>query len=67
MYTINVSEYGDLFTVEDFCKFVKSGSIINYDGTGYPVRDGKECREEINCCRLEDIPKDATHIAWYNK
>jgi hypothetical protein len=30
----------DVYTVEEFKEFVKSGMFIDYDGYGHPVKDG---------------------------
>ena len=58
----------DVYTVNQFRKAVKSGSFIDYDGFGYPVKEKKaDTSIIIKPSRLIDIPKDATHIVWYNK
>ena len=71
----NTNQYGggpddedDVYTVEEFKEQVKNGSFIDYDGFGHPVKDRKADRSiDIKPSRLERIPKDTTHIVWYNR
>lgn len=59
----------DVYTIEGFLDNVRVRAFINYDGFGYPVKDGK-CDPSI-CIKPSTaentIPKDATHIVWYNR
>ena len=58
----------DVYTVEEFRARVKDGSFIDYDGIGKPVKDGlADIETWVKPSKLEDIPKDATHIVWYNR
>jgi hypothetical protein len=66
-YDTPVPEYADVMTVEDFRQSVRSGAFIDYDGFGHPVRDGLEARISVRPSTVASIPKDATHIAWYNR
>lgn len=67
-YNNPVPEYADLMTVEDFKNCVEVGGFKDYDGFGFPVKDGKEDDDLfILPSRLHEIPEDATHIAWYSK
>ena len=54
--------------IEEFIAQVKMGAFIDYDGFGYPVKD-KLADESIviKPSRIDQIPKDATHIVWYNR
>ena len=66
-----------IFSVEEFVQTVISGGIIDDDGFGYPVKNGKYAvgrnigmsgehivlPSKISTC----IPSDATHIIWYDK
>jgi hypothetical protein len=53
----------DLYHVDTWKEVVKEGSIVNYDGFGYWVKDGFKSRDEVF-----STPKlDATHVVWYNK
>lgn len=59
---------GDLMTVERFKENVSWGGFIDYDGHGYPVVDGKVLRKIIvQPSTVDQIPKEATHIMWYNR
>lgn len=58
----------DVYTVEGFRNIVGFGGFIDYDGFGYPVKNGLS--DEKICIypsRLKDIPDDATHIVWFNR
>jgi hypothetical protein len=58
----------DVYTVEQFRHFCEKGMFIDYDGFGYPVKDGLADEAiEIKPSRLSAIPADATHIVWYNR
>jgi hypothetical protein len=59
----------DVYTVEEFLDHCDNGSFIDYDGFGFPVKD-KLSDESIwvkPSNAKETIPKDATHIVWYNR
>lgn len=62
-YSGEVYEFADVFTVEDWESAVNEGLFIDYDGSGYWVKDGKSSRDEV----FSTFPLDATHVAWYNK
>lgn len=59
----------DVYTVEEFLKYVKTGAFIDYDGFGYPVKDGKAAPGVwIKPSQApESIPSNATHIVWFNR
>lgn len=56
----------DIMTVEEFLNEFEFG--YNSDGTAYPMKDGLE---DIDAAFSKDclwrLPKDATHVSWYNK
>lgn len=59
----------DVYTVKEFRGQVESGGFIDYDGFGYPVKDGF-ANESITIkpsTLEEDLPIDATHIVWFNR
>jgi hypothetical protein len=57
-----------IMTVEDFIASVRDGSLIDYDGYGNPMKEGRiDPRCYVSPSNLNSIPEDATHIAWYNK
>lgn len=67
-YIDDVPDYGDLMTVREFIENVYNGLFVDGDGFGNPVRNGlvnNLC--EIPPSRLDKIPKNATHIIWFNK
>lgn len=67
-YNEELPEYGDLMTVKEFIEACKYNSFIDYDGIGCPVKDGKMSDKLIYPSRYkEDLPKDATHIMWFNR
>ncbi len=63
IYGEDVSDYADIFTVKEWEEAVEEGWFGDYDGSGYWVKDGKECGDEV----FSSPPLDATHVAWYNK
>jgi len=67
-YTDPLPDFGDLMTMADFLDHCKNQYLVDYDGTGHPVRDKKMMWSlTIKPSRLKMIPKDATHIMWFNK
>lgn len=69
-YTTPIEEDEDVYTIKDFISACKSGAFIDYDGMGSPAKDGKkDARPEmwIQPSGIDSIPKDATHIVWYNR
>lgn len=67
-----------LLSVAEYLQMVAAGELIDYDGMGYPVRDGMYA--EPWSCDLEGwpewikpsdgdrlIPNDATHVLWFNR
>ena len=80
MYTVSVTfsstnNYGrtldiedDVYTIEEFLNCVKCGAFIDYDGFGFPVKDKLADESiEVKPSKIDKIPKDATHIVWYNR
>lgn len=58
----------DVYTVKEFIEKVKTSSFIDYDGYGYPVKDKlADTKIIVKPSRVDKIPKDATHIVWFNK
>lgn len=61
------SEFADVMTKEDFIQQVsENGMFTEYDGTGYPAKDGLMDRNQF-VFPLSRIPEDATHVVWFNK
>jgi len=58
----------EVYTVQEFKELVENGALIDYDGYGYAVKNGKANPNiQIWPSEIEDIPEDATHIVWYNR
>ena len=56
----------DVYTIEEFKEVCSCSGFVDYDGYGHPVKDSlSDDSIKIWPSRLEDIPKDATHIVWY--
>lgn len=67
-YDQKLPDYGELLTVLEFRESCEHGYFIDYDGSGHPVKDGKMARKvTILPSKLDEIPKDATHIMWFNR
>lgn len=60
---------GDLFTVQEFKQYCATGAFVDYDGYGYPAKDGmaRGGHAVIQPSTLHLIPEDATHIVWFNR
>lgn len=58
----------DVLTVKEFIECCDDQGFTDYDGFGHSVKD-KMCDPSIIIypSQLYLIPKDATHIVWYNK
>lgn len=66
-YCNDLPSYGDLMTVDEFRGSVACGGLIDYDGYGCPVKDGREANINIYPSYQHLIPLDATHIMWFNR
>jgi len=67
-YNKQIPDYGYLLEVQEYLE--ECGSMFtDYDGHGHPVKDdsmnGSIYIKPSNVGR--DIPKDATHIMWFNR
>lgn len=68
VYDGDIPKYADVMTVEHFKENVADGGFIDDDGIGHPVRDKKQDMwTNVLPSDIENIPSDATHIAWYNR
>lgn len=68
LFDCNIPEYGDVFTVEEFKNACACRAFVDYDGHGHPAKDGRMDRFIfVKPSRLFRIPKDSTHIVWFNK
>ena len=58
----------DVYTTEEFISRCDQGMFIDLDGHGHPVKDNLADNSVfIKPSRYSQIPKDATHIVWYNR
>ena len=58
----------DVYTIDEFLAHVASGAFVDYDGSGYPVKDKLADRNIlVRPSSMRNIPLDATHIVWYNR
>jgi hypothetical protein len=58
----------DVYTVDEFKNLAKFKSFVDYDGYGHPVKN-KKCDPDIHVkpSSVSEIPKDTTHIIWFNR
>jgi hypothetical protein len=67
-YGCGPEDEDDVYTIKEFIELVECGGFIDSDGIGYPVKDNKRDPSIwISPSGIHEIPKDATHIVWYNK
>lgn len=65
---ISKYDYGDTMTLVEFLQCVLATAFNDYDGHGYPVKNGFIDESYIvKPSQAYDIPQDATHIIWFNK
>ena len=58
----------DVYTIEEFKEFVSCGMFIDYDGYGHPIKDRlADYLVYIYPSKINNIPKEATYIVWFNR
>jgi hypothetical protein len=64
-----LSNYGDLFTIDDFLDMVRCGGVTDWDGSGSWATKTQQSNVDINFATIlkNDPPKWATHVIWFNK
>jgi hypothetical protein len=69
MYSNKIDMSDDsVMEISEFMTCVRDKLFIDYDGYGHPVKEGKEDSTIIVYpSGTIAIPKDATHINWYNR
>lgn len=56
------------FSLKEYLEDVKDGDLIDYDGYGHPIVDGKMLEDiVVKPSRPDLIPEGTTHIKWYNR
>ena len=68
-YNRPVRSDNDVYTIMEFNENCECGGFIDYDGFGYPVKEGKAdpTISVYPSTRHKVIPKDATHVMWFNR
>jgi len=64
-----LSDFGDVMSLEHFLECVNEGGFIDYDGFGRYVRDGKESNIEIYPSDIQhkSVRDDFDTIIWFNR
>jgi hypothetical protein len=64
-----IPDYGQIMTLSDFIKNVKSGGFIDYDGYGNYCRDGMMSNIEIfpSDVKHDKVRTDFDTIIWFNR
>jgi hypothetical protein len=65
----DLSDFGDVMSLDHFIECVKCGGFIDYDGFGNYVRDDKESNIEIYPSDIKHgaVRKDFDTIIWFNR
>ena len=59
---------GSVYTIEEFFEYVKDGSFIPYDGSGYFHDGEKETSRSVWARDLSLLElKKYPYVCWYNK
>jgi hypothetical protein len=66
-YNLDPDNFGDIMTVEQWLDDCEDGLLIDYDGFCNPMKEGKVCDIIIYPSERRDLPKDATHVIWFNR
>lgn len=69
-YTLSeLPDYGDVMSLEEFVNHCKNGNLINYDGYGRYVKDGKETDIEIYPSDVKNnyVRTEFDTIIWFNR
>jgi hypothetical protein len=60
--------HDEVYTVKEFLNACECHALIDYDGYGHPVKNKMADKSVyIMPSNTSLIPKDATHIVWYNR
>lgn len=69
-YTLSeLSDFGDVMTLNDFIECVKEGGFIDYDGYGLYIKDNQQTNIEIypSDIKYNSIRKEFDKIIWFNR
>lgn len=59
--------HGYLMEITDWIKSCDCGAFIDYDGYGTLMIDSEFMDENSRPSDRANVPKEATHILWYNR
>jgi hypothetical protein len=67
--TDNISDSGDVMSLSIFINFCKSGCFIDYDGSGFYIKNGKMTNISIypSDVMCNSIRKEFDTIIWFNR
>jgi len=65
----DLSDFGDVMTLEHWIECVNDGGFIDYDGFGRYVRDGKESNIDVHPSDVEhnSVRDDFDTVIWFNR
>ena len=68
LYNEEIPNYGTLYDIKSWLVRVEQKLFIDYDGFCHPVKDGKmNPHVTIYPSQWKKLPKDATHVVWFNR
>jgi len=67
-YTEPVEKDGDLMTRKEYVDCCKVGGFVDDDGYGYAVKRGKMAPSIVlSPSKVDEMPKEITHVVWFNR
>ena len=67
-YGCQPDDEDDVYEISAFIELCERKAFTDYDGHGHPVKDKKSNPGIwIKPSKLNLIPRDATHIVWFNR
>ncbi len=66
-FEYEIPDYGDKMTVAAFRRACRDGLFTDYDGHGNPAKNDRMMDTRVYPSSVCDIPKEATHIVWFNR
>jgi hypothetical protein len=67
-YNKHIPEYGDVIELNEFLDNCESEFFTDHNGYGHPVKNNLMDDKKSICPSTRHlIPKDTTHICWFNK
>jgi len=67
VFDVDLPDYGELMTRQDWLETVEGGGFIDYDGNGAPSDGKKMSRAVIYPSIADQLPQEATHVMWFNR